>query len=131
MIVFKIDGKDFTSLGIAKYTIGTEILDGEASGRTAATGWPMFRQPQGVIKNLALELSPADSKNQLFLDFINVLDSFGDTDFRQVYFKAPGQEINQKMYAGGSYSLDVLRIDQDGTQHYAALQIQLIAERGQ
>ena len=49
--VFAIDGRVF-NLPIFHYEISAEILDGEATGRSMADKWPMFRQPQGVIKHI-------------------------------------------------------------------------------
>lgn len=126
--IFEIDGKDFSSLGIITYKVDSKILDGAGTGRMQAEGWPMFREPQGVIKNISLTIRPQNSANSLFLDFLEILDSFGSKDFREVYFVSAGESIRQEMY-GASYSLDTFRIDEDGTEHYNQTPVEFIAER--
>jgi len=130
MIVLSIDGREFNSLPILKYNISAEILDGAGTGRTQSVGWEMFRDPQGVIKNVDGEigLSENSSDNNDFIDLLAVFDGFGINDFRTVSFITPSGIITQEMY-GASYKLSLERVTRDGVSYWGTLQFKFIAKK--
>ena len=127
--LFAIDGRVYT-LPIFSYRISTEILDGDATGRTAADGWPMFRQPQGTIINIdSLEFGLCDDSREDFIALIQALRSFGSQDFRTVKFRTQIDDIEQLMY-GTSFSQDMRRFRRDGVTYWGNLTTKFIAKRG-
>lgn len=129
-MILSIDGREFTKLPVLKYNLSTEILDGQGSGRTQAPGWPMFRDPNGIIKNIDGEIGlPANnSDNSDFITFLAAMDSFGEIDFRTVSFVTPSGTITQEMY-GASYKLKLKRVIRDGKTYWGIIPFKFIAKK--
>ena len=125
-----IDGREYKSMPVLKYNLFSEILDGAATGRMQSLGWPMFREPQGVIKNIEGEIGflENNSSNNEFKDFISMMDSFGKVDFRSVSLITPSGVLTQDMY-GASYKLELDRITKDGVTYWGTLQFKFIAQK--
>ena len=124
----------YTNLVIVDYSIDLETLDGDGTGRTKAWGWPLIRDPQGQIINLAIEFGGAGDKNNStnpdFNHLWNACRSMGRTDFVRVRFMDPtGAIIEQNMYLVTS-SLRFKRIEHDGTVLSHSLTVYFIAEVG-
>lgn len=104
IVLFSIGNETFQSLDVTKFNYSVEILDGPGTGRTQSEGWEMFRQPQGTIKNIEIEIAMPLSTNPEFIRLLEILDGFGETDFKTVTFLTPSGTITQDMYAG-SYNM--------------------------
>ena len=129
-MIFSIDNREFPGLDIIGYTISLQTLDGEATGRSKATGWPMIRQPQGQITNLNLEFASTSSKNSDFAAMWRICKSMGSTEFVRVRFVDPLSEIiDQNMYIVAS-ELKAKKIEQNGKVYTDSLRVSLIAEKG-
>lgn len=128
-MIFTIGTDTFETLIVSKYRFYAEILDGPGSGRTQADGWPMVRDPQGVIKNVDLEIAQPTSRNEEFLKLLRILDGFGKKDFEIVSFVIPSGTIVQPMY-GASYELGMIRQLSDGTTLWEPLTVRFRAKKG-
>jgi len=129
MTVLSIDGKTFGSLPVFEFSIDTQILDGDGTGRMQAFGWPMFRDPNGVIKNISgrIGLPNNASNNSDFIDFIAAMDRFGTQDFATVTFHTPSGTISQKMY-GASYRVEAKRFTDNGITYWGSIPFQFVAK---
>ena len=132
-MLFKLNGREYTKLKITNYSVKLETLDGEATGRTKAFGWPMIRDPEGAIINLALEFAgtwDASSKNADFNHLWTVCYNMGRQEFAMVEFLSPvGQIISQKMYLVLS-ELKYRLIAVDNIVYHNTIKVLFIAERG-
>lgn len=128
-MILAIEEKEFRSLPIIDFNLNTEILDGAGTGRTQAVGWSMFREPQGVIKNIEGEIGLANNPdtNSDFRDFLSAMDDFGKTDFKKVSFTTPSGVITQEMY-GASYKLKLKRVDRNGVTYWGTIKFKFIAK---
>ena len=129
-----INGYEYKGLSLTDYEIKLETLDGDATGRTKANGWPMIRDPQGTIINLSVEFGgEGDLNNSTNPDFNKLWQtcmSMGQTDFVTVTFVEPtGNVISQEMYLVAS-GLKAKRISRDGVVFNHALKINFIARKG-
>ena len=130
MTVLSIDGYEYSTLPITKFKYSVEILDGPGTGRMSADEWPMFREPQGIIKNVEAEiwLSGSADSNE-YQRLLRALESFGTRDFAPVSFITPSGVISQDMYAA-SYSIELRHVQKDGKSYWGVLPIKLIAKQG-
>lgn len=128
MTTFTINGRAF-SLPVLKFLISAEILDSEGTGRMQSYGWPMFRDPQGVIKNIEMELGLTNSSNDPdFIALLRELDDFGQTDFKTITFITPAGPLTQEMY-GASYQVEAKRFERNGVTFWGTLPVKFIAKR--
>ena len=129
-MIFAIDGRELPRLHIINYSIKTETLDGEATGRTKAYGWPMIRDAEGQIINLAIEFATTNSKEPDFIYLWNVIRSMGNREFCSVKFVDPtGATIQQNMYVVMS-ELRYRRIEKNGIIYTDSIRVAFIAEKG-
>lgn len=128
-MVFTIGTHTFETLVVSNYRFYAEILDGPGSGRTQAEGWPMVRDPNGLIKNVDLEIWMPDSTNPEFLNLLRILDNFGKKDFEIVSFVIPAGVIVQPMY-GASYEMGMRRLNTDGSSLWEPLTVRFRAKKG-
>jgi len=132
-MIFKLNGREYKKLRVTNYSIKMETLDGEATGRTKAFGWPMIRDPEGTIINLALEIAGtwgANSRESELVHLWDVCYSMGRKEFADVEFLSPvGQVVSQKMYLVMS-DLRYRLISIDGTVYTDAIRVGFIAEKG-
>ena len=129
-MILALDGREYMQLHITKHAIKLETLDGEGTGRTKAQYWPMTRDPQGSIINLALEIATTSSKNAEFLHLWRTCKSMGEREFVSVKFVDPtGDIISQNMYLVMA-ELRYKRIEQNGVVFTDAIQLNLVAEKG-
>ena len=132
-MIFKLNGREYAKLRITNYAIKVETLDGEATGRTKAYGWPMIRAPEGTIINLALEFAGTLGANSRESELAHLWDaccSMGRQEFADVEFLSPvGQVVRQKMYLVLS-DLHYRLITIDGTVYTNAIRVGFIAEKG-
>ncbi len=126
-IIFKIDGQGYPTLPVLDYDFSVEILDGEGTGRLAT--WDMFRDPNGLIKNLDMVVGlPMNASTGSDLqNLLAALDSFGTRDFRNVTFWTPSGSFTQPMY-GASYKIKMLRITRNGVTYWGAIPIKFVAK---
>lgn len=131
MTILAINGYEYSTLPITKLEYSVEILDGPGTGRTSADLWPMFREPQGIIKNVYAEiwLPSTKSTNPNFTRLIKTLESFGTVDFLPVSFITPLGVITQPMY-GASFKVELRHIRRDGVTYWGILPITFIAQKG-
>lgn len=128
-MIFTIGTNTFESLYVVEYTFYSEVLDGPGTGRTQAAGWPMVRDPQGIIKNVDLVIAQPDSRNAEFINLLRILDGFGSKDFEIVSFIVPAGTITQPMY-GASYELGMTRLLSDGATLWKPLTVRFRAQKG-
>ena len=130
-MIFKLNGLEYKKLPITNYSVKMETLDSEATGRTKAFGWPMIRDPEGTIINLALEFAGTFSAQEPeFTHLWNVCNSMGREEFADVEFLSPaGHVISQKMYLVMS-ELRYRRIEKNGVIYTDAIRVSFIAEKG-
>ena len=129
MTVLAIDGYEYSSLRIVKFKYSVEILDGPGTGRVSSDGWPMHREPQGIIKNVEAEIWLTESSNDDFQRLLNTLNSFGVKAFAPVSFITPSGVISQDMYAA-SYSIELKKITKAGVTYWGTLPIKFVAKQG-
>ena len=129
-MIFSLNGREYTGLHITNYAVKLETLDGEGTGRAKSYGWPMIREPQGQITNLALEFAASNSQEPDFVHLWGVCKSMGNTEFARVEFVDPtGAVISQNMYLVAS-ELKYKRITRGGTVFTDTLKVSFIAETG-
>jgi len=125
---FSIDNRIY-GIPVLRFILYAETLDGEGSGRMEGYGWPMFRDPQGTIKNIDMELGLTNSsQNNDFIHLLSILDDFGNTDFRTVSFLTPSGLITQKMY-NASYQIEAKRFERNGITYWGTLPVKFRAEK--
>ena len=129
-MIFAIDGRALPGLDIISYSVKTETLDGEATGRSKAQGWPLIRDVQGQIINLNLEFASSESTNPDFVYLWQTVRSMGRREFASIKFVDPtGLVLEQNMYAVSS-ELKYRRLETGGKVYTDSLKINFIAERG-
>ena len=129
-MIFSIDGRELANLHIENYSIKTETLDGEGTGRTKAYGWDMVRDPQGQITNLSLTFAATSSNEPDFVFLWQVIRSFGNRDFAPVRFIDPtGGIIEQEMYALAS-EIRYIRTKHNGVVYTDQIKVDFIAKKG-
>lgn len=125
---FSIEGQRFDTLPVLEFETFYENLDGEATGRMACPGWPLYRDPQGTIINVKMTVGLcSSSKNTQFQQLISQLKSFGKTDFKTVTFQTPLGPLTQKMY-GASFSIKAIRFEKDGVNYWGSLPVHFVAK---
>lgn len=125
--VFSVDGRVY-NLPVLKYRCRAEIVDGDGTGRMET--WDMFRDPSGVIKNIYADVGVPQTNNDGnpdFIDFMSMLDSFGEIDFKTVSLITALGTITQKMY-GASYETELRRIEHDGITYWGTISVSFIAK---
>ena len=128
---FAINGTELDKLMINSYAIKIEVLDGEATGRTKAPGWPMIRDPQGLITNLVLEFySPEGSNNSQFRELWEACKRMGKVEDALIRFVDPtGSVLERRMYCVTA-QLKYKRIEYNGVVFTDALQVSFIDMEG-
>ena len=125
-----INGRTYTELWIRDLQIAPEILDGEATGRSKARGWPMIRDPDGSLINFAITFAPTVSTNADFIHLWNTYRGMGSNEFAAVRLVDPlGNVIEQNMYIVIA-PFDYTRIDRNGVVYVPPIRVTFIAERG-
>lgn len=127
MTFITIDGRKF-NLPVIKFKYSVEILDSEASGRMQAWGWPLFREPQGIIKNVEAEFGIVRSDEPELPALLAVLDGFGTRDFAVVSFITPQGTVTQEMY-GASYTIEMKRVIKDDIAYWGTLPVKFVAKK--
>ena len=131
--MFKLNGREYRKLKLINYATKLEVLDGEATGRTKAYGWPLIRDPEGTIINLALEFAgtwDANSGESELVHLYNTCYSMGTQEFANVEFLSPiGQAISQRMYLVMSEIRNKL-ITRDNKVYTDSIKVAFIAEKG-
>jgi len=129
-LIFAIDGRELPELDITDYSIKTETLDGEGTGRSKAPGWPMMRDPQGQVINLTLEFATTNSQNADFVYLWQVIRSMGGREFAPVKFIDPaGGVIEQDMYCTAS-DMKYIQIARGNKVYVSSLKVNFIAKEG-
>ena len=129
-MIFAIDGRELPGLHIIDYSIKTETLDSEATGRSKADGWPLIRDPQGQIVNLNLEFASTSSDNPDFVHLWQVVRSMGSREFVSIKFVDPtGSVLEQQMYCVAS-QLKYKQIHRGGKVYTDSLKVAFIAKEG-
>lgn len=125
--VFQMDGYTY-DLPVTDFVVHIENLDGDGTGRMAAYGWPLFRQPQGTIINFDITVgAPSNRPSGDFLKLYNDMKSFGRTQFRTLSFNTPAGVITQQMY-GTVGDIRAIRFHRDGEDYWAAFSCKFIAK---
>ena len=128
MSVIKIDNIDY-HIPIINYEIDPQILDGEATARTASVGWEMFRDPQGTIINLNVTFGLLNTNNPNFVKLFNKIMHMGITKFVSVTFDIPaGVVITQDMYIVPDKIIMIKKI-KDGITYWGQWPVKFIAKR--
>ena len=130
MTILSIAGHEYTQLDITNYEVGLEALDGEATGRSKAPGWPMIRDPQGGICNLYLEIATTSNRNPEFVRLWTLCKNMGSDDFVTASFVDPiGDVITQDVYIKLA-KLKLKKFERDGKIYTDVIKLSLIAKEG-
>ena len=111
------------------FVISLQILDGEATDRTHAINWDLFRDPQGALVNYNVTFGSRLEQDNMLTNLWNTMVSLGEHEFITITARVPGKLITQRMYAAAQ-PLPLGRISRGGEFYYNSWQINFIAEQG-
>lgn len=129
-MLFAIGEREFSGLKIINYSVRMELLEGEATGRSKAAGWPMIRDPQGVMLNLSLEFAASSSLEPDFVELWRICGDMGKDEFVRVSFTDPTGKITTQNMVITASELRYRRIGRDGAVFTDTLAVEFVAEMG-
>ena len=130
MQILTVNGRSYDNLDITDYEIEVNTLDGDGTGRAKAYGWPLIRDPQGIITNLYLEFACTNNKNPDFIHLWQTIKSMGTQEFVPIRFIDPiGEVVEQNVYLVAA-RMKNKKFELDGKIYTDVIKVSFIAERG-
>lgn len=125
--ILKVEDYQY-DLPVTDFKLKLEILDGEGTGRTLGSGWPLFRAPEGTIINVTVTFGAPINRNRGdFIKLYQDMKSFGKVEFKNITFMTPDGPITQSMY-GVAGEIVAKRFVKNNETYWAAFSCEFVAK---